>query len=97
MEVGYDGRKILVPLDVGRVSCGREGKYLRQVLGKIVGMENLPIGPEDWRMVSDLDKAEIWDSYVVPRFTWVPEDEHDMKRYVLQDVGKKWTEHRGRV
>ncbi|CAN1133213.1 hypothetical protein LINPERHAP2_LOCUS7520 [Linum perenne] len=97
MEIGYDGRRILVPLDAGRVPCGREGKYLRQVLGKIIAMDNLPIGPEDWRNVSDLDNASIWDSYVMPRFTWVPKDEHDMKRYVLQDVGKKWREHRGRV
>ncbi|CAN1779424.1 hypothetical protein LINPERHAP1_LOCUS29708, partial [Linum perenne] len=65
MEVGCDGRKILVPLDVGRVPCGREGKYLRQVLGKIIAMDNLPIGPDDWRYVSDLDKATIWDSYIV--------------------------------
>ncbi|CAN1218892.1 hypothetical protein LINPERPRIM_LOCUS1460, partial [Linum perenne] len=53
-------------------------------------MDNLPIGPDDWRYVSDLDKATIWDSYIVPRFTWVPEDEHDMEKYVLQDAGKKW-------
>ncbi|CAN0924815.1 hypothetical protein LINGRAHAP2_LOCUS34398 [Linum grandiflorum] len=46
MKVGQDGRRIFVELDSQGVSYKQGGKYLQQVLGKIVGLDRLPLGPD---------------------------------------------------
>ena len=51
-------------LDVGQVPYKRSGQYLRQVLGKIIKLEHFPIGHDDWRYVSDLDKADCWNQLI---------------------------------
>ncbi|CAN0903192.1 hypothetical protein LINGRAHAP2_LOCUS22419 [Linum grandiflorum] len=97
MKVRQDGRRIFVELDSQGVPYKQGGKYLRHVLGKNVGLDHLPLSPESWRAVSDLDKAVLWQNLILPKFCWRPEEEKRIQKYVYQDVGKKWREHRGKI
>ncbi|CAN1239767.1 hypothetical protein LINGRAPRIM_LOCUS2471 [Linum grandiflorum] len=65
MKVGQDGRRIFVELDSQGVPYKQGGKYLRQVLGKIVGLGRLPLSPDSWRAVSNLDKADLWPNLIL--------------------------------
>ncbi|CAN0858020.1 hypothetical protein LINGRAHAP2_LOCUS7043, partial [Linum grandiflorum] len=71
-----------------------------KVLGKIAGLDRLPLGPDSWRAVSDLDKADLWQNLISPKFCWKLEEEkriQNMSIRMLERSGKSIEERYGRI
>ncbi|CAN1120939.1 hypothetical protein LINPERPRIM_LOCUS1015, partial [Linum perenne] len=52
---------------------------------------------DDWHKVPECDKTHLWSNFVRRKFTWDDDDNDQIERFVLENLGVKWRERRGRI
>ncbi|KAJ9556529.1 hypothetical protein OSB04_011143 [Centaurea solstitialis] len=82
--------RIVVTFDSTGQPVRDEGNELTKFLGTLVRMsQHVSIGVEDWRKISHSKKEDLWN-IVKQKFSFIPVESRDIKKWVLSDMGLKW-------
>ncbi|KAI7726493.1 hypothetical protein M8C21_015315 [Ambrosia artemisiifolia] len=88
-------QRIIVTFNKFGQPVGDEGKELVQYLGTLVRMaDHVSIEYSDWRKVPKKNKEDLY-SLVKSKFTIDPEETSQIKKWILQNMGKKWRHWKG--